>query len=247
MSRLLIIPAAGLGTRLGSPLPKLLVPVAGVTMLDRLLDLYESVVDRVVLVVNPSAAPGVDQHLRSRTRRLPVECVQQTSPTGMLDAILLGVPAVAVYEPSSVWVTWCDQVAVHPKTIARLAERTSGASAALVMPTVRCEHPYIHLERDGSNRIVRVRHRREGDAMPDAGESDMGLFAMSRVAYLEWLPKYLAEAEVGRQTGERNFLPFIVWVDRHAKVETFPCEDPMEAIGINTPDDLARVERYLTR
>jgi hypothetical protein len=27
-------------------------------------------------------------------------------------------------------------------------------------------------------------------------------------------------------------------------VTSFPCEDPMEAIGINTPEELALVEEY---
>lgn len=247
MSRLLIIPAAGLGTRLGSPLPKVLVPVAGVPMLDRLLDLYSHVVDRVVVVVNPSSRDEIAQHLRSRITSRPVECVVQASPTGMLDAILLGMPAVRAHAPSSVWVTWCDQVAVHPKTIARLAERTAEGAPALVMPTVSGPEPYIHLERDDAGRIVRVRHRREGDAMPASGESDMGLFALSAQAYAEWLPEYALDVVPGEKTGERNFLPFISWVDGRQRVETFPCEDPMEAIGINTPDELRRVEAYLTR
>ena len=247
MSRLLIIPAAGLGTRLGSPLPKVLVPVAGVPMLDRLLDLYGDVVDRVVVVVNPAAALAVRRHLQQRADALPTDCVEQESPTGMLDAILLGLPAVVRLAPSSIWVTWCDQVGVHRKTIERLAERTSAGSAALVMPTVISSHPYIHLERDDTGRIVRVLHRREGDLMPPIGESDMGLFALSAQAFQVWLPQYAGQVETGHATGERNFLPFISWVNSRAEVETFPSEDPMEAIGVNTPEELERVERYLTR
>lgn len=247
MSRLLIIPAAGHGTRLGSSLPKVLVPVAGVPMLDRLLDLYCHTVDRVVIVVNPASRQLVDQHLGARLTSRPVECVEQASPTGMLDAILLGLSPAAAQAPSSVWVTWCDQVAVHPKTIARLADRTSDGETALVMPTVSGPDPYIHLERDVAGRITRVLHRREGDAMPAIGESDMGLFAMSARAYMEYLPKYSAEVEIGATTRERNFLPFISWLNARERVETFPCEDPMEAIGINTPEELARVEAYLTR
>jgi bifunctional N-acetylglucosamine-1-phosphate-uridyltransferase/glucosamine-1-phosphate-acetyltransferase GlmU-like protein len=138
-------------------------------------------------------------------------------------------------------------VAVHPKTIQRLARRTAQDDTALVMPTVTCADPYIHLERDASQRIVRVLHRREGDVMPPVGESDMGLFAMSAQAFTEWLPRYADVVVAGTRTGERNFLPFIAWTDQRARVETFPCEDPIEAVGINTPDDLARVERYLTR
>jgi bifunctional UDP-N-acetylglucosamine pyrophosphorylase / glucosamine-1-phosphate N-acetyltransferase len=246
MSRLLVIPAAGLGSRLGAQVPKVLVRVAGATMLDRLLDLYEHAVDRVVIVVNPAFAGDVQRHVASHRDALRIDCVAQPSPTGMLDAILLGLPAAERYRPSSVWVTWCDQVAVHPKTVSRLVARTSSqAPPALVMPTVARQHPYIHLERDATGRIVRVLHRREGDVMPDTGESDMGLFAMSPRAYTELLPRYADTVEIGRQTGERNFLPFLPWLAAGHTVTTFSCEDPMEAVGINTPEDLAVVEAYL--
>ena len=133
------------------------------------------------------------------------------------------------------------------KTVERLAERTTGRSVALVVPTVISAEPYIHLERDEARRFVRVLHRREGDEMPSIGESDIGLFALSGQAFRVWLPQYAAEVETGRATGERNFLPFIPWVNARADVESFLAEDPMEAIGINTPEDLARVESYLTR
>ncbi len=244
MTRVLVIPAAGVGSRLGGPLPKVLVAVAGVPMIDRLLALYNDVVSRAVLVLHPSSAETVERHVASAT--LPVECVTQRSPTGMLDAIMLARDLVLRTRPSGVWITWCDQAGVDPRTIARLAGETERhPEAALVMPTVTAADPYIHLERkDG--RIVRVLHRREGDAMPPVGESDMGLFALSMRAYRDLLPHFAAEVEKGGGTGERNFLPFIPWAGAHGEaVVTFPATDPREAIGVNTPDDLARVEAYL--
>lgn len=66
-------------------------------------------------------------------------------------------------------------------------------------------------------------------------------------AFRIWLPQYAGEVQSGSQTGERNVLPFIRWLSSRAGVETFPSEDPMEAIGVNTPGDLERLERYLTR
>ena len=45
--------------------------------------------------------------------------------------------------------------------------------------------------------------------------------------------------------GERNFLPFIPWIARTETVTTFPAESQMEAVGINTPQDLVLVEQYL--
>ena len=198
MFRLLVIPAAGLGSRLGAAVPKVLVRVAGATMLDRLLALYEGAVDRVVIVVNPAFADSVRDHLAGHRLAARIDCVEQPSPTGMLDAILLGLPAAARDRPSSIWITWCDQVAVHPKTIERLASFTSSPTPdALVMPTVQQVQPYIHLERDASGRIIRVLHRREGDVMPATGESDMGLFALSAAAYQQELPAYARTVETG--------------------------------------------------
>jgi bifunctional UDP-N-acetylglucosamine pyrophosphorylase / glucosamine-1-phosphate N-acetyltransferase len=246
MSRLLIVPAAGTGSRLGADVPKVLVKVAGTTMLERLLNLYRAWVGHVVLVVNPASEDSVRKHVHSGVDAERVSYVQQPRPTGMLDAILGANVVARRAEPTSVWITWCDQIGVHPRTIARLGERTSSvAHDAMVMPTVRQQPPYIHLERDSTGRIVRVLHRREGDTMPEAGESDIGLFALSRQTYFDRLPAYAREVELGRSTGERNFLPFIPWLARTGIVTTFPAEDPMEAVGVNTQDDLARVERYL--
>ena len=246
MSRLLIIPAAGIGSRLGADVPKVLVKVGGTTMLERLLNLYRAWVKHVVLVVNPASQDSILKLVESGADAERITCVQQPEPTGMLDAILLASAVAKRVDPTSVWITWCDQIGVHPRTIARLGERTSSAAHdAMVMPTVMQQPPYIHLERDSRGRIVRVLHRREGDAMPDTGESDMGLFALSSQTYFDRLPHYAREVELGRATGERNFLPFIPWLARTDAVTTFPAEDPIEAVGVNTPQELDQVERYL--
>ena len=81
--------------------------------------------------------------------------------------------------------------------------------------------------------------------MPDVGESDMGLFALSPMAYLDLLPQYERDVAIGHQTNERNFLPFISWAASRHDVVTFPSVDEEEAIGVNTPEELAIVERYL--
>jgi NDP-sugar pyrophosphorylase family protein len=116
---------------------------------------------------------------------------------------------------------------------------------ALALPTVRKEHPYIHFERDAAGRISRLLQKREGDVMPDKGESDMGVFALSAEAFDRDLESYARDVVRGRETGERNFVPFVPWIASRATVVTVACTDPREAIGINTPEDLAAVEHWL--
>ena len=82
--------------------------------------------------------------------------------------------------------------------------------------------------------------------MPISGESDMGLFALPRPSFTTLLPRYARHVDTGATTGERNFLPFIPWlVQKGQHVLTFPCTNSMEALGINTPEDKARMEQYL--
>lgn len=243
--RTMIIPAAGAGTRLGSALPKLLVPVDGRPMIGHLLDLYAPLVDRVVLVVAPAARQAVERHVAPRPT--PVEVAIQERPTGMLDAILAAYARVLDTTPTEVWITWCDQVGVRRETVDELARRIEAGRAALVFPTHTGPTPYIHFDRDSEGRLVGVRQRREGDTMPEVGESDIGLFAMMGRTYLQALPEFGHRAEAGRKTGERNFLPFIPWLGTRQPIDTFPCRDAMEAVGINTPDDLMAITAYLRR
>jgi hypothetical protein len=164
----------------------------------------------------------------------------------MLDAILLASPHVEGHRPDRVWITWCDQVAVSRATVANLmAAEATTPEPSLVLPTCIGPDPYIHFDRDPSDRIVAVRQRREGDAMPPVGESDMGLFSLSRSAYLDDLRTFARAAAPGRATRERNFLPFIPRLAESQPVASFPCADPIEAVGINTPEELRRIEAHL--
>jgi len=215
-------------------------------MIEWLVDLYGPYVSRIVLIVSPSAAG--EARKRAAASAVPIEVEVQEQPTGMLDAVLLAYDRVKASPARRVWVTWCDQIAIHPRTIARLSElSTVHADAPIVMPVAFRKNPYIHLERDAASRIVRVLHRREGDTMPDVGESDAGLFSFSRDAFLTELPAYAASLEKGAGTGERNLLPFLPWISESGDVVVFPCVEDIESVGINTPEELKEVEAGLAR
>ena len=244
--RVLVVPAAGTGSRLGSPLPKVLHPVAGRPMLDHLAALHGPHIERWHVVVRPSDREAVTAACAALG--LDATIHEQPAPTGMLDAVLRPLEALRREPPACVWITWCDQIGIRPETLARLAGTACRDGATLTLPTCRRTEPYIHLDRDAAGRIHYVRHRREGDPMPAEGEADAGLFALSAAAYLDELPRYAAAPDAaGAATGERNFLPFLPWIERVGQVATFPCLDAEETIGVNTPADVAALEAYLAR
>jgi bifunctional UDP-N-acetylglucosamine pyrophosphorylase/glucosamine-1-phosphate N-acetyltransferase len=244
---ILIIPAAGAGTRLQSTTPKVLSPVNGRAMIDHLFDRYRQAVQRFVLVVHPSFEADVKRHVERCAPSLDVRYATQPDPTGMLDAILLASDAAQGNSAARVWITWCDQIGVHPDTIATLGRMShEHADAPAIFPTSRQASPYIHFDRNAEGQITAIRQRREGDEMPAVGESDMGLFSLSPDTYFNLLPQFGRAAAQATSTRERNFLPFLPWlVQRGQSVLTFPSTNELEAIGVNTPDDRRRLETYL--
>jgi bifunctional N-acetylglucosamine-1-phosphate-uridyltransferase/glucosamine-1-phosphate-acetyltransferase GlmU-like protein len=240
----MIIPAAGPGSRLGTDVPKILVEVNGRPMIDHLFDLYEPHVSSFVLVLHPSFEGAVRDHCR--TRSVAVECALQEHATGMLDAILVPQGVLRSRALDGVWITWCDQVAVQPDTAAHLAEACDrDPGAEVILPTITRRRPYIHLVRNERDEIVTILHEREGDSMPETGESDMGLFGLSSHAYFELLPRFAREVRRGSGSGERNFLPFLCWLAGRGRVQSLPGHHEMESVGVNTPEDHRLIEAYL--
>jgi bifunctional UDP-N-acetylglucosamine pyrophosphorylase/glucosamine-1-phosphate N-acetyltransferase len=240
----MVIPAAGLGSRLKSSVPKVLYPVNGRPMIEYLLNLHSSVVGSFILVVSPSCVATV----RRRCLRydLDIEYAVQETPSGMLDAVLAPLELIQKRRPQGIWVTWCDQIAVHPETVATLfRESTQFPQTAVIFPTITKPEPYVHFARDAHGAIVGVLHAREGDAMPEIGESDIGLFRLSSEAYLEHLPAYSRGAPLSKVTHERNFLPFIPWLSGRAAVRTYPISNEIESVGVNDMADLEKIEAYL--
>jgi bifunctional N-acetylglucosamine-1-phosphate-uridyltransferase/glucosamine-1-phosphate-acetyltransferase GlmU-like protein len=214
-------------------------------MLDYLAELYTPLVAQMIVVAHPSFSESIERWGR---RYGNVSVTEQASPTGMLDAILAAAPLVRQLSPDAIWITWADQIGVLPATVSRLAAVIGGDASsqpALALPTVRRHAPYIHFERDPDGRIVRLLQRREGDTMPDEGESDIGLFALDRTAFEEDLEDYARAVPPGSATGERNFVPFVPWLAGRRTVTTFPCAHPQEAVGINTPEELTDVSAWL--
>jgi molybdopterin-guanine dinucleotide biosynthesis protein A len=245
MDRVLIVAAAGRGSRLGAAGPKALVRVAGQPMLERLLAMHRATVDRVVVVAAPDTLADFERFVAGSGA--PVDLAVQAEPTGMLDAVLAARAVVAAWRPRRVAITWCDQIALADRTIARVAARARSAGApALVFPTFVMDHPYIHFDRNAAGAIVGVRQRREGDEMPERGESDLGLFDLSFGAYDRDLDHFASGPVPAGRTGERNFLPFIPWLAARQTVETVAGESQIETVGINTPEDLRAVQDHLS-
>lgn len=237
-----IIPAAGKGSRLGFDRPKILFPVAGRMIVEWLLDFLSPNCTEIVFVLSPEGCPDVEQELR---RLIPGRyriAIQQV-PTGMGDAVGLGLEGVYTQH---VAIVWGDQVALRRSSVdACLRVHAGPLQPDLTCPTVMRPDPYIHLERGPDGRIVNLLQKREGDRMPAEGESDTGFFCFRTARLKELLAQLRETSAHGHATGEFNFLPIIPLTAREGVVVTPEVMTLEETVGINSRADAAVLEPLL--
>ena len=239
-----VIPAAGRGSRLGSDRPKILYPVAGRLLIEWLLGFLEPNCNRLVFVLSPGGVAEVRPEL---DRLIPdrYEIVVQEVPRGMGDAVELALPAVGT---PNVVIVWGDQVALRRSSVdACLRLHDGPLNPAITCPTVFRRDPYIHFDRDAEGRISGLRQAREGDPMPEEGESDTGFFCFETDALRQLLGEIRLEpGQEGRSTKEFNFLPVIPFAAQRGLEVLSPALMTLEeTVGINSAADAAAVETFL--
>jgi hypothetical protein len=127
-----------------------------------------------------------------------------------------------------------------------MAHHQSTVNARCTMPTFVRDNPYIHLQSDRTGRLVKVLQAREGDPMPETGESDCGLFCFDTAALFEALSAARDLPRMrGALTGEWNLLPLLELLDDGpGQLNCVRVDDVIQTVGINTAADGERIRQY---
>lgn len=242
-----IIPAAGRGSRLGLDVPKILVPILPeLTVWDVLRRSSLAVADHVHVVVSPSGKDAFASAARADIDAGRVSQSLQPEPLGMGDAVFRAEPVFSTFD--AMIVMWGDQVGVSAATLGRVRTALTEAKGDVVaLPLATTKAPYVHYELDAAGKLAHVLQSREGDAMPEVGQADVGVFGLTTRGLRDHWAAYSARGIVGKKTGEANFLPFMPFLsqERGFAVTTLPGIDPEEARGINTKEDLEHFQKAL--
>lgn len=233
-----VLPAAGLGSRLGLQAPKLLAQVTtDQTVWSILRQKLIHIVDHIHIVASPQGAPLIQHHLLNDIAEGLVSISIQSQPIGMGDAIFCGYPLWT--SAATLLVVWADQVHVSQDTLQRTLQAQTIHPRTLTLPLTYVHHPYVEYILDANNQLLQVKQSREGDACNQEGLSDVGTFALSvDTLHHEW-EAYLHQQERGSTTDEINFLPFLPFLSsRGWHTQIVRVENPLEARGINTLEDL---------
>lgn len=244
-----VVLAAGQGKRMHQAfpgVPKVLVPLAGKAMLLRMLDAVEAsgMARHVTLVVGPA----VEKKVRAAVAARPVRWVLQPEPKGTGHAVLCARPMLS--DADHVLVLYGDHPVISPQTIRALAERHVAGNADISMVTVPLPDfsewrssfaDWGRIVRDGAGRVVKNVEAK------DATATELRLTEVNPSFYCfrsAWLWEHLPQVGCDNTQGE-YYLPDLlgIAVAEGARVETVAIADPREALGANTPEQLAVLER----
>ena len=234
-----LILAAGKGTRLKSARPKVLHEAGGAPLLEGpLRAVLAAGVDPVTVVVG-HGAPDVEAAFRGRAR-----FVRQDPPLGTGHALLVARAAIAEH-PGTLLVVNGDLPLLRKETIAAVLERHRSGAAAATLLTAVLEDPadYGRVLRDGAGRVRAVVEAKDASAETRAGrEINAGLYAFEVAPLLEALDRL----EPKNVQGEYYLTDVVArLVERGLTVLAVTAQDPQEALGVNTFEELAAAHRAL--
>jgi UDP-N-acetylglucosamine diphosphorylase/glucosamine-1-phosphate N-acetyltransferase len=237
-----IVLAAGKGTRMKSELPKVLVPVAGRPMVRYVIDALRAAgVNRIVVVVGYRA-----DLVRTELAGLPgIEFADQTEQLGTGHAVMMCREQLASHDGPVVVVAG-DSPMLQADSVATLLAEATARHAACLLGTVRRDDPtgYGRIVRNAAGDFTGIVE--EKDATPEQRaiqEINVSTYVFNAKDLLAALDQLRAD------NSQREYYitdcPAIL-LAASKQVAALNVLKPREALSINSPEELAQVEKVMS-
>jgi UDP-N-acetylmuramate--alanine ligase len=237
-----VVLAAGKGKRMKASLTKVLHKIAGKTMLERTINILESInPTQITIVVNPMNNNSIRNVFKEKC-----SYVIQKKALGTADAAKLALSTIAE-DTQTVGVFYGDDTALYkPETIREVLELHLKKSAKITFVTVIKNDP------TGLGRIIRERGKlkaivEEKDATVDQHkikEVNDGIYFFER----KWLGKNIQKLKTSKATGELYLTDLIeLALSSGENVETYCLEDEGQWHGINNTYELAEANLKVSK
>jgi bifunctional UDP-N-acetylglucosamine pyrophosphorylase/glucosamine-1-phosphate N-acetyltransferase len=235
-----LIMAAGKGTRLKSSLPKVLHPLAGRPLVEHLLQTVEALNPRHTLVVVGHQAALVKSRLRGRA----VEFVEQVPQLGTGHAVQIA-RSWWTGKPGNLLILSGDVPLISAGTLRKMIRVHDRTRASLTLLSTWLDDPtgYGRVIRTDEGRVRGIVEQKEaGPSELQVQEINTGLYCFRIPDLSEVIDRLTAD---NRQK-EYYLTDCVGLLSRRGKaVEAVACDDRLEVMGVNSPIDLARMEKVL--
>ncbi len=236
-----IILAAGKSKRMNSKLPKVLLPIKGKPLLSYVLRTAQAVgLNRIIVVVGR----GHNQ-VQKAFANAQVEFVRQKRLLGTADAVKTCAKLLA--DKDEIVVFCGDTPLLTAKTIKRLMKIHRQKQADATVLTTILENPYGYgrIVRDKSNQVVAIVEEREATPrIKKIKEINSGVF----IFRWQRLKPILEKLRPSQVSGEYYLTDTIAALKTQgAKIAAYKTRDSSEILGVNTPEEFARVAAILAK
>lgn len=235
-----VVMAAGKGTRMKSSLPKVLHRVAGKAMVRHVLDTVESLSPRRVVLITGHGAEAVEAHLAGHPLRQggQLQFVRQMPQLGTGHAVQQAVPCLP--DDGVVLILNGDVPLIAADTVQALVQACDGQHLALLTVVLDDPSGYGRILREGDAVRGIVEHKDASDAQRAIAETYTGIMAVPSARLKTWLSRL-------RNDNSQNeyYLTDIVAmaVADGVGVLGLPTADEVQVAGVNSPQQLAALER----
>lgn len=239
MALKVIILAAGNGRRMSSDTPKVLHPVGGVPMIERVVNTAKALSPSEIHVIHGNGGSTVHEAMA----HLNVNWIQQSKQLGTGHAVLQALPFCD--EDDQILVLYGDVPLIKQETLALLLSETTKNGLGLVVTEVVNPTGFGRIIRNEmSNIIAIVEHRDANEQQLDIREINTGILATSASNLKRWLPALKNE-----NSQQEYYLTDIVHlaVDDGLPVGGVMAHCQEEVMGVNDRIQQAKQERFLQR
>ncbi|HSI50108.1 MAG TPA: bifunctional UDP-N-acetylglucosamine diphosphorylase/glucosamine-1-phosphate N-acetyltransferase GlmU [Ideonella sp.] len=235
-----VIMAAGKGTRMRSALPKVLHKLAGLPLLQHVLRSSAELQAQRTVLVTGHGAEAVEA-----TVGTDVRCVRQMPQLGTGHAVQQAVPALDD-AASTTLILNGDVPLIRPATAKALAEACGGERMALLTVTLADATGYGRIVRSADGQAIQaiVEHKDASETQRQIREVYTGMMAAPTALLKRWV------AALKNDNAQQEF--YLTDIVAMAVAEGVPVvsaqpADETEVLGVNSPAQLADLERRLQR
>ena len=233
-----VVMAAGKGTRMKSRWPKVLQRLAGVPLVQHVLNTASHLQARSAVVITGHGADQVEPVVLAPSQALAVQCVRQEPQLGTGHAVQQAVPVLA--DDGVVVVLSGDVPLTQADTLQALIAQCGGKHLALLTIDFADPTGYGRIVRQGDAVQAIVEQKDATEAQRQIQEVYSGIMAVPAQLLKGWL----ARLDNKNAQGEYYLTDVVkMAVADGVPVVAHKITDALQVAGINSPQQLAELER----
>jgi len=238
----IVVPAAGLGKRMGHPkLPKALVLFRKRELFIWSISSFLEFAESVIAVIRKEQLELFLEFFRKNSFQSFKHAFQNSS-LGTAEAVHIGLMHV-----NTEWtlVVWGDHIGASRMPPRRLLKHMDNSSTDFILPLVRRIRPYVYFTQNKVNGIMTFHETKNGAKVVSMGISDCGVFLFRTGVIATFLESYF-EAKKDPCLAEINFLSLFGEMQKSGiTFKKVFLKDELLTFGANSPAELAAFELAL--